>query len=109
MDEIGETDDEWDLDLQQREFLIGIGIKLVNGKYIWRADEKGNLYQELVVNDINSYEERLKLNANGEPYYEPQKGLNLMDDWGYSISNDDESRLGETDELDDNKEGEVDR
>ena len=32
-----------------------------------------------------------------------------MDDWGYSISNDDESRLGETDELDDNKEGEVDR
>ena len=62
MDEIGETDDDWDLDLQQREFLIGIGIgiKLVDGKYIWRADEKGNLYQELVVNDINSYEERLK-------------------------------------------------
>ena len=47
----------------------------------------------------------LKLNANGEPLLRTQKGLKLMDDWGYAISNDDESRLGDTGELDDNQEG----
>ena len=60
----------WHPHLTHRETMITWGINLIDGKYIQRLSEKGELYLELVLEDGDVYDEVLRETADGKQYYE---------------------------------------
>ena len=57
-------------------------VNLIEGKYIWRLSEKGELYLEIFLSDPEVYREALRETEDGYRYYELLRYKKYYDEFG---------------------------
>ena len=78
---------DWHPHLTRREYRVrGGGNNLIDGKYIRRLSEKGELYLKMALADCGIYDEHLREPENGDQYYEPVKEQRYFDKLGNEIN-----------------------